>query len=59
MFQSGQKEVSVFHPVPLPVGVNFFYWSDKFNAYVTAQFEGSFPEIYLCLWLYYHSNLIT
>ena len=59
VFPSGQKEVIVFHRVPLPVGVKNFEWSDKFNAYITAQFEGCFPEIYPCLWLYYHSNLNT
>ena len=35
--------------MPLPVGMKNFEWSDKFNAYITAQFEGCFPEIYPCL----------
>ena len=59
MFKYSQKEVIVFHSLPLPVGVNFFEWSDKFNAYITAQIEGCFPEMYPCMWLYCHSNLNT
>ena len=35
------KGSNCFHPVPY-----------KFNAYITAQFEGSFPEICPILWLY-------
>ena len=40
-------------------GSNLFHPFANFDAYITVQFEGSFPEIYPCLWLYYHSNLNT